>query len=262
MPENEEVQIMDLVVVEDAPSTTTPNSSSNGAYQSKSMETKPVKHSQPRSVSKYKLANARGLQERCRQLCLALFFDEHAPVRCLGFTSPLGSEGKTFLSVVTAGVLANDTTDPVVLLECNWEHPTFHEYYGFSKTPGLAEWLRGECDESDIRHQVNSNLIVIPAGNGKQDAVKLLQRLRQKGLIDVLARSNELLIVDLPAVVTTAYGSLAASLVESLVIVVRAGMTPDALVTETCTQLKDLPVHGVILNRVESRIPRWLRQIL
>ena len=262
MPDNEEVQTMDLLVVENPASSSMPNSLSNGAHKSKSIANKLAEPSRPRPISHYKLANARGVQERCRQLCLSLFYDEHAPVRCLGFTSPLGGEGKTFLSAVTAGVLANDSTDTVVLLECNWEHPTLHEHYGFSKTPGLAEWLREECSEADIRHEVGHNLTVIPAGNGKQDAVKLLQRLRQKSLVDALTRSNELLVVDLPAIVTTAYGSLAASLVESLVIVVRAGMTPDALVAETCTQLKDLPVHGVILNQVESRIPRWLRQVL
>jgi protein-tyrosine kinase len=257
MPENEEVQVMDLLV----PGDPAPKSLSNGeAHESK--ETRSVARSKSHPISKHSLANARGLQERCRQLCLALFFDEHAPVRSLGFTSPLKGEGKTFLSTVTAHTLANDSSDPVTLLECNWEHPTLHEYFGFSRTPGLAEWLRKECSESDIRHQVTRNLTVIPAGDGKQDAVKLLQRLRREGLMDTFVQPNGLLVVDLPAIVTTAYGSLAANLVESLIIVVRAGVTPDALVTETCTQLKDLPVHGVILNQVESHIPRWLRQIL
>jgi Mrp family chromosome partitioning ATPase len=256
MPENEEVQVMDLLVPEDP----APKSLSNGAHESK--ETRSITRSKSHSSSKHSLANARGLQERCRQLCLALFFDEHAPVRSLGFTSPLKGEGKTFLATVTARVLANDSNDPITLLECNWEHPTLHEYYGFSGTPGLAEWLRKECSESDIRHQASSNLTVIPAGDGKQDAVKLLQQLRREDFMDTLVHPNELLVVDLPAIVTTAYGSLAANLVESLIIVVRAGGTPDALVTETCTQLKDLPVHGVILNRVESHIPRWIRQIL
>src|SRR5258708_4949953 len=212
MPENEEVQVMDLLVVADSK----PDSSSNGAYKSnkpKSKETKSIIRSKPRSISKYQLANARGLQERCRQICLTLFFDEHAPIHGLGFTSPLAGEGKTFLSAGTAGVLAKDNPDPVVLGEGHWEPPTLHEYYGFRKTPGLAEWLREECSESEIRHKVDRNLTVIPAGDGKRDAVKLLQRLRQKGLMDTLAQSNELLIVDLPAIVSTAYASLAASMV-------------------------------------------------
>lgn len=256
MLEDQETQVLDLVAVEDS----TLASLSNGSYNSK--ETKSLTRPQSHPISKYKLANARGLQERCRQLCLDLFFDEHAPVRSLGFTSSVGREGKTFLAAVTAGALANDSSNPVTLVECNWKHPSLHEFYGFTSIPGLAEWLRKECSESDIRHKVSHNLTVIPAGDGKQDAVKLLQLIRQKGLMGTLAHSNDLLIMDLPAIVDTAYGSLAAGLVESLIIVVRAGMTPEALVTETCTQLNDLPIHGVILNRVESRIPRWLRQIL
>lgn len=74
MPENEEVQTMDLLVVEDPAPSSTPNSPSNGVHKSKSREIKPAKPSQSHPISKYKLANAQGFQERCRQLCLALFF--------------------------------------------------------------------------------------------------------------------------------------------------------------------------------------------
>ena len=78
----------------------------------------------------------------------------------------------------------------------------------------------------------------------------------------MIARNHELLVVDLPSIAVNAYGSLAASLVESLIIVVRAGVTPDVMVAETCSQLKELPVHGLLLNQVESQIPRWLQKIL
>jgi Mrp family chromosome partitioning ATPase len=202
------------------------------------------------------------VRQRCRQLCLSIFFREHAPLRSLGFTSSIGGEGKSFLAGVTAGVLASDSSNPVTLLECNWEHPSLHEYYGVPKLPGVAEWLRGECGPTDIRHRVDRNLTFIPAGEGRQDTVKLLQQIRQKGPLQLFAFSNDLLIVDLPSILTTGYGQLAASLVEAIILVVHAGVTPDILVEEACVQLRDLPVHGVILNEVESRIPRWIRQIL
>ena len=105
-------------------------------------------------------------------------------------------------------------------------------------------------------------MTVIPAGDSKHVAARLLQRIRQNGLLNSLTHSNELLIVELPAIVTTGYGSLAASMVESIIIVVRAGVTPDGLVAETCAQLKDLPVEGILLNQIESRIPRWLQRII
>ena len=202
------------------------------------------------------------LREQCRQLCLSLFFDEHAPVRSLGFTSPLNGEGKSFLALVAADVMANDSSEPVTLVECNWENPVLHQHFGFVATPGLAEWLHGECSETAILRRVSRNLTVIPAGDGKGDAVALLQHIRQRGLVNMLCPSDGLLVVDLPSIITTAYGSLAASLVESLIVVVRAGVTPDTMIAEACARLNDLPVHGLILNQVASRIPRWIRQLL
>ena len=222
----------------------------------------PGKKLQSARFNKREAANARMLQERCRQLCLSLFFREHAPVRSVGFTSSIDGEGKSFVAAVTAQVLAHDSRGLVTLIECNWDHPSLHEYFGIPATPGLAEWLRGTCSVEAIRYQVDSNLTVIPAGNGSQDAVKLLKQVHQRGLLNTFEHSNEFYIVDLPPIITTGYGSLAASLPEAIVLVVRAQVIPESMVLETCSQLKDLPVHGIILNQWESRIPRWIRQLL
>lgn len=202
------------------------------------------------------------LLERFRQFSLSVFYSDQAPVHSLGFTSAVAGEGKSFLSRVVATVVAHDTNDPVTLVECNWEHPTLHEDFDLPGTPGLAEWLRHECDEKAIRHRINNNLTVIPAGDGKRDAVKLLQRLRQEPLLSDLTRNAGALILDLPPVSSCAYGPMAASLAETIVIVVRAGVTPDLVVADTCKQLKDSPVRGILLNQVESRIPKWLTKLL
>ena len=204
----------------------------------------------------------RMIQERCKQLCFSLFFRDNTPVRSVGFTSSIDGEGKSFLSLVTAQVLAHDTGEPVTLVECNWEHPTLHEYFGIPATPGLAELLRGSCSEDDIRYQVEDNLTIIPAGNGSQDSIKLLKPIQQVGLRNFFANKNGLFVVDLPPILTAGYGSLAASLLESLIIVVRAQITSDSMLAETYSLIKDLPVHGIILNQRESRIPHWIRQLL
>jgi protein-tyrosine kinase len=206
--------------------------------------------------------DAQMVQEQCRRLCLSVFFRERVPARSLGFTSSLGGEGKTLLAMVTASVLVRDSHRPVTLLECNWEHPCLHEHFGFAPTPGLAEWLRGESDKASILHRIHPNLTVIPAGDGRQDATSLLRQIRQQGLSDLLALSSEFLVVDLPAIIPVSYGPLAASIVESLAVVVHAGVTSDVLVAETCMQIKNLPVQGLVLNQMESRIPRWLRNML
>lgn len=215
----------------------------------------------PKIVNKRELANAQMFQEQCRRLCLSLFASDQTPIKSLGFTSSISGEGKSFLAAVTARLLARDTLEAVTLIECNWDHPTLHEAFGISASPGLAEWLHGTCDEQEIRYEASENLTVIPAGDGARDAVRLLKRVQQHGL-QKLFKPNELVIIDLPPVITTSYGSLAASLVETVVIVVRSEVTPNRMLLETCAQLKDVPIHGIIINQGNSRIPRWIRQIL
>jgi Mrp family chromosome partitioning ATPase len=201
-------------------------------------------------------------QEQCRQLSLQLFFDAHAPLRSLGITSAIPGEGKTFLASVIASTLANDTEETVVLAECNWEHPTIHNYFGIPASPGLAEWQRGECTAQEARRYVGENLIVIPAGHADRHAARLLHQMRERPIGGAIARPRELLVLDLPAIATTAYGALAASLVEAVLLVVRAGVTPRPAVAGACAQLKGVPLKGIVLNRIESQIPGWIREVL
>jgi Mrp family chromosome partitioning ATPase len=213
-------------------------------------------------ITKRDTAAIQMIQERCRQLCFSLFFREHAPVRSVGFTSSINGEGKSFLSLVTAQVLAHDANEPVTLVECNWEHPSLHEYFGVPATPGLAELLRGSCNEDDIRYQVEDNLTIIPAGNGSQDSMKLLNLIQRVGFHNYFANKSSLFVVELPPILTAGYGPLAARLVESVIIVVHAKITSDNMLTETFSLIKDLPIDGIIQNQRESHIPHWIRQIL
>src|SRR5579871_1592365 len=67
-------------------------------------------NSRSRSSSKRleSIANVQIIQERCRQICLSSFFRRDTPIRSLGFTSAIAGEGKSFLTMVMANVLAND----------------------------------------------------------------------------------------------------------------------------------------------------------
>jgi Mrp family chromosome partitioning ATPase len=215
-----------------------------------------------RVLRKRDQGNAHLLRDRCQKLCLSIFYREQAPARTLGFTSALAGEGKTFLAMMVATVLAGDAGVPVTLLECNWEHPTLHEHFDLPRTPGLAEWLRGEAVAAQVRHQVGDNLFVVPAGDGRYEAVQLLRMVRERGALARLAGPDGFLVADLPPVTAAAYGALAASLMDAVILVVRAGVTPDPFIQEAVGQLGSVRVEGVVLNQIESRIPRWLRQLL
>ncbi len=225
-------------------------SSSRHVTQAIQMRHKRVTPAYLRSISKDDAVKVHLIEEQCRSFCLSLFFRDQGPVRSLGITSSIPGEGKSFVAIMMAQVLANDSTRPVMLIECDWENIGLHDYFGFPATPGLAEWLRGECIKEHIRYNINDNLTVIPAGDGQQDAVRLLQQIRKRGLRDTLAHHDENLLVDLPPVTTTSYSLLAASMVDALALVVHAGVTPDNLVADACSSLNNLPMQGIILNQV------------
>jgi Mrp family chromosome partitioning ATPase len=213
-------------------------------------------------LTKSEITAAHVIQQNFRQLGISLFFAADASARSVGFTSSIKGEGKSLLSLLMAQVLAQDAIEPVTLVECNWEHPCLHKYFGIPETPGLAELLHGSCNEDEVRYQVEDNLTFIPAGDGPQDAVKLLKRMQQVGLRNCIASHNGLLVVDLPSILTTGYGVLAASLLESIILVTHAQTQPESMMTETYARIKDLPVRGVIINQIETHIPHWIQQIL
>jgi Mrp family chromosome partitioning ATPase len=206
------------------------------------------------------------LQEQCRRFCLNTFLRKQDPVRSLGLTSAIAGEGRSLLSVVMAQVLAADSAAPVVLIECGWEPKsspaslTIPAYFDIPSQPGLAEWLLEECKEDEMSYLVAENLTVVPAGNSRGDAVKMLQAMSK--MLDRFIHTHHFVIVDLPPVITSPYGVLAAGTVEALALVVRAGSTPAPLLREASNRLQGLQVEGVILNQMQSKIPRWLERLL
>jgi Mrp family chromosome partitioning ATPase len=158
--------------------------------------------------------------------------------------------------------LASSSRRPVVLVECDWEHPTFSRDLGLPASPGLAEYLSGVNELSEIRYPFLPNLTVIPAGLGGVDALTALAQFQQEELHDRLADPDDLMILDLPSVLDSTYGVIAARLAESLMIVVRSGGTPSPVVDRACKELQHLRVEGIILNKVQTSIPRWLQAML
>lgn len=217
---------------------------------------------QPRVLSQWESPSVAQLRNEFLHTCLPLFFAEKNPLHCLGLTSAVASEGKTSAAWLVSHTLATSSRRSVVLVECDWDRPTFSRDLGLPTSPGLAEFLTGDSTRVEIRHQFLPNLTVIAAGVGGADAMTALAELQRSELYDRLADPDELMILDLPSVLGSCYGVLAARLAESLMVVVRAGDTPSSFVARACEELKHLRVEGIILNQVQTRIPRWLQRLL
>jgi Mrp family chromosome partitioning ATPase len=227
-----------------------------------SSEAVTVEPKQPQVLAQWDSGSVDRLRAQFMHTCLPLFFAEQQPIHSLGITSAVAGEGKTSVAWLVGQALASSSRHPVVLVECDWERPSFSADFDLPASQGLSEYLLGESDRAQIRYPILPNLSVIPAGAGGADVIMALAELERGELYTQLAVGGELMILDLPSVLGSCYGSIAARLAESLMLVVRAGATPAPQVSGACDELSHLRVEGLILNQVRTRVPRWLQHLL
>lgn len=176
----------------------------------------------------------------------------------IGVTSALDGEGKSTVALGIATAMATDLDSPIVLVELNLARPTIHKSMGIPAQPGISEYLRGECPLPTALRQITENLFVLPAGDCRNDPARLIRMLTRANLLQRIDNSGAVLVLDLPPVLTASYGVLASSVADALVMVVRAGLTPEKMVKDAIARLDESTLRGIILNAARPSIPSWL----
>jgi Mrp family chromosome partitioning ATPase len=198
--------------------------------------------------------------EHFRRIYLSMQpLDTQDLISAIGVTSASEGEGRTTVAVGIAAAMAADLDAPVVLVEADLSHPGVHRVLGIAPEPGICEYLRNECELATALRQVSDHLFVLPAGNARGQASRLIRQLTAGDLRQRLDASGALLVFDLPPILTSSYGVLATTIADSITFVVRAGQTRDYQMKEALTRMDDNTVRSVVLNATDSQLPRWLR---
>jgi Mrp family chromosome partitioning ATPase len=176
----------------------------------------------------------------------------------IGVTSALDGEGKSTVALGIATAMAVDLDSPIVLVELNLTRPTLHKSLGIPAQPGLCEYLRGECPLPNALRQITENLFVLPAGDCRNDPARLIRMLTRANLLLRMDNSGAVLVLDLPPILTASYGVLASSMADAVVLVVRAGQTPEKMVKDAVARLDESTLRGIVLNAARPSIPTWL----
>lgn len=176
----------------------------------------------------------------------------------IGITSAVDGEGKSTIALGVATAMAADMDSPIVLVELNLMRPTAHKSLGIPAQPGISEYLRGECPLPSALRQITENLFVLPAGDCRNDPARLIRMLTRANLLLRMDNSGAVLVLDLPPVLTASYGVLASSMADAVVMVVRAGHTPEKMVKDAIARLDESTLRGIVLNAARPSIPGWL----
>jgi protein-tyrosine kinase len=174
------------------------------------------------------------------------------PLKTLLVTSSVPAEGKTFVTNNLAQAIVRQPDRRVLIIDADLRCSRLHVPLGAPASPGLTEYLKGEADEASvIQNGFDGNLCFIPGGTESTHPSELLSNGRLKTLLGRMAPVFDWVIIDSPPLLPVADSSFLADMVDGVLLVVRAGVTPMATAQRSCQELKGRNVVGVVLNAVD-----------
>jgi protein-tyrosine kinase len=178
---------------------------------------------------------------------------EKMPLKRLLVTSAMPKEGKSFVAANLAQVLVRQHGRRALVIDADLRNPGMHRHLGTAQTPGLSDYLAGECDEfATLQRGPMENLFFIPAGRVVASAPELLANGRLKLLLQRIEPMFDWIILDSSPVIPVSDSTLVAGSCDGVLIVVRSNVTPSDLAKRAREEFPDKLLLGAVLNGAPS----------
>ena len=161
----------------------------------------------------------------------------------IGVTSALPGEGKTTTAINLAMSLSAEIDLSVLLVDADVLRPDVLHRLGVAPRPGLLDLLASDDlvpDDVILRTNV-PKLSVLPAGRARENAAELLTSDAMTDLLDMLLdrARNQVVVFDAPPLLLSTEAQSLAHLMGQVVVVVEAGKTPRAAVSQAVATVDD-----------------------
>ncbi|MGY3778714.1 CpsD/CapB family tyrosine-protein kinase [Isobaculum melis] len=176
-------------------------------------------------------------------------------LKTLVFTSAGPGEGKSTVSANVAVVFAKQGKK-VLLVDADMRKPTVHKTFKVPNNEGLTTLLtEKEMNlENVIKETVDENLSILTSGPIPPNPSELLDSNKMNFTIEMLASSFDLIIFDMPPIVTVTDAQIMASKTDGTIVVVRSGIANKEAVLKAKQLLTivNANVVGTVFNGVEK----------
>jgi len=175
--------------------------------------------------------------------------DTGGPLNLLLITSPGRGEGKTLTAANLALTMAQEYQQRVCVIDADLRNPRLHRLFGLPETPGLADVLAGRAllEEALVTVE-NHHVTVLPAGNAGAHPAELLGSMAMRRMLDTLRLQFDRVAIDAPAATPLADVGILTPLVDSVLLVVRAGVTSKPAIQEAVHAIDHTKLLGLVLN--------------
>jgi capsular exopolysaccharide synthesis family protein len=178
-----------------------------------------------------------------------LHADNGSAVNVLLVTSPGRGDGKTTTAGNLALTMAQDYQRRICLVDGDMRHPQLHRLFGLPEGPGLAEVLTGQATLDEALMTIEEHQItVLSAGQVPGRPAELLGTTAMRRMLETLRSRFDRVVIDAPATTPLADVGILTPLVDSVLLVVRSGVTSKPAIHDAVATIGGSKLLGVVLN--------------
>jgi capsular exopolysaccharide synthesis family protein len=182
-----------------------------------------------------------------------LHADNGASVNVVLVTSPGRGEGKS-LTVANLGLtMAQEQQRRICVVDADLRQPQQDRLFGVSAAPGLADVLACDAALDDALTTIEEyQITVLPAGTASARPAELLGTSAMRRTIETLRSRFDCILIDAPAAIPLADVGILTPLVDSIVMVVRAGVTAKPAIHDAIASIDGAKLLGIVLNEATA----------
>jgi protein-tyrosine kinase len=184
-------------------------------------------------------------------------------IKTILVTSAMKGEGKSLIAINLAITVAVELHSNALLVDCDLRNPSLSRWFGFQEQKGLSNYLMGEAELPDLLVKTAINkLSILPGGSIQENPVELITSNKMKSLVqDLRARYDDrYIIIDSSPLLATTEPSVLNNMVDGIIFVIRAGVTPRESVQQALKVLDKQKILGVVLNSQEFKTQALTRR--
>ncbi|MCL6474535.1 MAG: polysaccharide biosynthesis tyrosine autokinase [Firmicutes bacterium] len=181
---------------------------------------------------------------------ILLTLEEHPNIRSIMVATVRPGQGGTSTIANLAITLAQGGKR-VILVDGDMRRPSLHKVFNVSNDVGLSSVLSNGLQIAEVLRPTEvDNLVLVPAGPIPKNPWQLLRSQKMQEVVDALEQSCDIVLFDTPSAAVFADASVMASLVDGVVVVVRANHIPRGSELQVRHLLNKAKVRllGVVLN--------------
>jgi polysaccharide biosynthesis transport protein len=174
-----------------------------------------------------------------------------APPQVILVTSAVSAEGKSFVSINLAVVLAQ-AGQQVLLVDADMRRPAINTYLGIPSNPGLSACLAGTIDSDAVIVKIEDipGLHLLPAGRTPPYPAEMLASEAFPRLVQRWRQQFRYIVIDTPPALAVTDSVVGARVADAVVLVARSEKTRRQSLTRARDLLAKARVHiaGVVVN--------------